>query len=84
VSAAVLGWSPLKGAQQGLIERHLYRIDRISGKEWFRMLSTFRTFGLNAYGIRIQNVILTFKEPFGTAGTVGTIVDILQNLLCSR
>jgi glucose-6-phosphate 1-dehydrogenase len=72
-------------------EDHLYRIDHYLGKEMVQNLSVLRFSNIWFERVwnsqNIQNVILTFKEPFGTEGRggyfdqYGIIRDILQNHL---
>lgn len=72
-------------------EDHLYRIDHYLGKEIVQNLLLFR-FGNSVWEMMwnrnaIENVTITFKEPFGTEGrggyfdNYGIIRDILQNHL---
>jgi glucose-6-phosphate 1-dehydrogenase len=74
-----------------LDESHLYRIDHYLGKEMVQNLLVVR-FGNRVFSPiwnreHIENVIISFKEPFGIDGRagyfddVGIIRDIMQNHL---
>ena len=72
-------------------EKHIYRIDHYLGKELVQNLNVMRFSNIWLERIwnaeNVQNVMLTFKEPFGTDGRggyfdkYGIIRDILQNHL---
>jgi len=80
-----------KTLSQHFTEKHLYRIDHYLGKELVQNLNVMRFSNIWLERIwnaeNIKNVILTFKEPFGTDGRggyfdkYGIIRDILQNHL---
>jgi glucose-6-phosphate 1-dehydrogenase len=80
-----------KTLSEHFTEDHLYRIDHYLGKEMVQNLSVLRFSNIWFEPVwnreHIQNVILTFKEPFGTDGRggyfdqYGIIRDILQNHL---
>jgi glucose-6-phosphate 1-dehydrogenase len=80
-----------KTLSEHFTEDHLYRIDHYLGKEMVQNLSVLRFSNIWFEPVwntdSIKNVILTFKEPFGTEGRggyfdhYGIIRDILQNHL---
>jgi glucose-6-phosphate 1-dehydrogenase len=80
-----------KTLSEHFTEDHLYRIDHYLGKEMVQNLSVLRFSNIWFEQVwntkNIQNVIITFKEPFGTEGRggyfdqYGIIRDILQNHL---
>eukprot|EP00816_Leptocylindrus_hargravesii_P006938 CAMPEP_0196818024 /NCGR_PEP_ID=MMETSP1362-20130617/63675_1 /TAXON_ID=163516 /ORGANISM="Leptocylindrus danicus, Strain CCMP1856" /LENGTH=524 /DNA_ID=CAMNT_0042195933 /DNA_START=105 /DNA_END=1679 /DNA_ORIENTATION=- len=80
-----------KTLAQYFSEKHLFRIDHYLGKEMVQNLLVMRFGNIWFEDLfnrdRVANIILTFKEPFGTDGRggyfdkFGIIRDIIQNHL---
>lgn len=81
-----------KALQPNWTEQEIFRIDHYLGKEMVKNILILR-FGNEFFGAtwnrnHIDNVQITFKEPFGTEGRggyfdeFGIIRDVMQNHLC--